>query len=63
MRTVVEVLGVGQAALDGSDAETEGVWKTSTGVQVSFLEWNPSIRYGDEPNGGEAENCSRPLTA
>ena len=52
MRTILEVLGVWRTALDGSDAETEGVWISSTGVQVSFLQWNPK-----EPNGGETANC------
>jgi len=38
--------------LDGSDAQEEGVWRTSDGEVMTFLGWT----VGD-PNGGTGETC------
>ena len=40
--------------VDGSDAETEGVWRTASGEVMTYFGWT-----GDEPNGGTNENCIR----
>ena len=57
MYTFVEALGVtSKVALDGGDAETEGVWKTSAGLLVPYLEWNTKQQIPN-PNGGQDENC------
>ena len=38
--------------VDGSDAEVEGVWRTSDGEVMTYLGWADS-----EPNGGTFSNC------
>jgi len=38
--------------IDGSDAETEGVWKTENGHVMTYTGMS-----GTEPNGGTSPNC------
>ena len=55
LRAVVEAMGKDSAALDGNDSVAEGVWMTSSGSKVPFLEWG---KYPHQPsNDGDNEHC------
>ena len=45
-------LSLGYTWVDGSDAQEEGVWRTSDGEVMTYLGWT-----GQEPNDGAFGNC------